>query len=132
MQPAAERATGILRDGEQSASAAQGVGEIGPIARPYSSGDDIRRIHWRASARTGRLMTREDEPSAGQSAVIVLDTSQRENPSAEVEDALVSHAATVLDSLGLNGWAERIVVASGGRCSPSGRHRRIPGPSPLR
>lgn len=131
MQPAAERATGILRDGEQSASAAQGVGEIGPIARPYSSGDDIRRIHWRASARTGRLMTREDEPSAGQSAVIVLDTSQRENPSAEVEDALVSHAATVLDSLGMNGWEVRIVDASGDEITRTGRRRGIPGPSPL-
>src|SRR5699024_701848 len=101
------------------------------IARPYSSGDDIRRIHWRASARTGRLMTREDEPSAGQSAVIVLDTSQRENPSAEVEDALVSHAATVLDSLGMNGWEVRIVDASGDEITRTGRRRGIPGPSPL-
>ena len=103
MAPAAERATGITREGAISAAAAPGVGEIGPIARPYATGDDIRRIHWRASARTGQLMTREDEPAAGHSAVIMLDTSRRDNPSPQVEDALVSHAATVLNALGLNG-----------------------------
>ncbi|MGO3208825.1 MAG: DUF58 domain-containing protein [Brachybacterium sp.] len=131
MAPAAERATGITREGAFSAAPAPGVGEIGPIARPYASGDDIRRIHWRASARTGQLMTREDEPAAGHSAVIVLDTSRRENPSGQVEDALVSHAATVLDALGLNGWEVRIVDASGDEITRSGRRRGIPGPSPL-
>src|SRR5699024_5885674 len=113
MGPAAERAAGILREGARSTAAAPGIGEIGPIARPYASGDDIRRINWRASARTGQLMTREDEPTSGQSAVIVLDTSRRENPSVEVEDALVSHAATVLDALGRSGWEVRILDASG-------------------
>lgn len=131
MEPAAEQITGISREGAIGAIASQGVGEIGPIARPYASGDDIRRIHWRASARTGQLMTREDEPAVGQSAVIVLDTSQRENPSGEVEDALVSHAATVLDALGLNGWEVRIVDASGDEITRTGRRRGIPGPSPL-
>src|SRR5699024_6649567 len=65
------------------------------------------------------------------SAVIVLDTSQRENPSAEVEDALVSDAATVLDCLGMNGWEVRIVDASGDEDTRSGRRRGITGPSPL-
>lgn len=131
MDPVAERATGISSEGRQGAVHTAGVGEIGPSARPYANGDDIRRIHWRASARTGRLMTREDDPSSGQSAVIVLDTSQRETPSAEVEDALVSHAATVLDALGMNGWEVRIVDASGDEITRTGRRRGIPGPSPL-
>ena len=131
MEPAAERATGISREGARSAAPSPGIGEIGPIARPYASGDDIRRINWRASARTGQLMTREDEPAAGQSAVIVLDTSQREDPSPEVEDVLVSHAATVLDALGRSGWEVRIVDASGDEITRTGRRRGIPGPSPL-
>src|SRR5699024_1382187 len=76
LTPQATAATGITPDGNMTATS-HGVGEIGPIARPYASGDDIRRVHWRASARTGQLMTREEEPSAGQSAVIVLDTSRR-------------------------------------------------------
>ncbi|MDN5900881.1 MAG: DUF58 domain-containing protein [Brachybacterium sp.] len=131
MEPAAERATGISREGARSAATSPGIGEIGPLARPYASGDDIRRINWRASARTGQLMTREEEPAAGQSAVIVLDTSRREHPSDEVEDALVSHAATVLDSLGSNGWEVRIVDASGDEITRTGRRRGLSGPSPL-
>lgn len=131
MSPGAQRATGITREGALSAAASPGIGEIGPIARPYSSGDDIRRIHWRASARTGRLMTREDEPAAGQSAVVVLDTTRREHLTSQVEDMLVSHAATVLEALGLNGWEVRIVDAGGDEITRSGRRRGIPGPSPL-
>ena len=131
LAPSSERATGITRDGPLSALSSPGVGEIGPIARPYAAGDDIRRIHWRASARTGQLMTREDEPAAGHSAVIVLDTTRREDVGPEIEDRLVSHAATVLESLGLNGWDVRIVDASGDEITRSGRRRGIPGPSPL-
>jgi hypothetical protein len=131
MSAAAERATGIAQAGVLSAAPVAGVGEIGPIARPYAPGDDIRRIHWRASARTGRLMTREDEPTAGRSAVVVLDTTRREGLSGQIEEALVSHAATVLESLGLNGWEVRIVDASGDEITRTQRRRGIPGPSPL-
>nr|WP_281067141.1 DUF58 domain-containing protein [Brachybacterium fresconis] len=138
LAPASERATGITRDGAMGSAVSAGVGEIGPIARPYVAGDDVRRINWRASARTGQLMTREEEPSAGHSAVIVLDTTRRGGADEEigeadgdVEDRLVSHAATVLESLGLNGWDVRIVDAGGDEITRSGRRRGIPGPSPL-
>lgn len=131
MTPAAERATGIAPEAVVGAAPVPGIGEIGPIARPYASGDDIRRIHWRASARVGRLMTREDEPAAGRSAVVVLDTTRREGLTAQVEDALVSHAATVLEALGLNGWEVRIVDAAGDEITRTQRRRGIPGPSPL-
>lgn len=42
--------------------------------RPYVPGDSPRRIHWRASARTGELQTRIFEPSASPVAAIFLDT----------------------------------------------------------
>lgn len=131
MPPSAERAAGISREGDSAAAGASVIGEIGPIARPYVSGDDIRRVHWRASARTGRLMTREDEPAEGRSAVVVLDTSRREGLSVDVEDALVSHAATVLDALSANGWDVRILDASGDEITRASRHRSRLGASPL-
>ncbi|MFC7465373.1 DUF58 domain-containing protein [Brachybacterium sp. GCM10030252] len=131
LTPAAARATGITREGTVGAAMAPGVGEIGPIARPYATGDDIRRIHWRASARTGQLMTREDEPAEGHSAVVVLDTTRRGEPDPEVEDRLVSHAATVLESLGQNGWEVRVLEASGDEITRTGTRRGLSGTSPL-
>lgn len=42
--------------------------------REYVPGDSPRRIHWRATARVGRLQTRVYEPSASPIAAIFLDT----------------------------------------------------------
>lgn len=42
--------------------------------RPYVPGDSPKRIHWRATARTGDLQTRVFEPSASPVAAIFLDT----------------------------------------------------------
>lgn len=42
--------------------------------RPYVAGDSPKRIHWRATARTGEMQTRTYEPSATPIAAIFLDT----------------------------------------------------------
>ncbi|MCT2260329.1 DUF58 domain-containing protein [Brachybacterium muris] len=129
---AAARATGIAHEQQQSAVPAPGIGEIGPIARPYAAGDDIRRIHWRASARTGNLMTREDEPPAGRSALIVLDNRRHHSPDPDAappdalvaaEDRLLDHAASVLASLRAHGWEVRVVDADGDEITRAERHR---------
>ncbi|MCW2545170.1 MAG: hypothetical protein JWM40_2722, partial [Frankiales bacterium] len=44
--------------------------------REYARGDDLRRIVWRASARTGRLMVREAEQGVTDKVVILLDTDR--------------------------------------------------------
>ena len=67
-------------------SARQPLGDYKPVTplvedpmriagvRPYVPGDSPRRIHWRATARTGELQTRLFEPSASPVAAIFLDT----------------------------------------------------------
>ncbi len=42
--------------------------------RPYQAGDDLRRVHWRTSARTGALMVRQEEGFRPSSATLFLDT----------------------------------------------------------
>jgi uncharacterized protein (DUF58 family) len=44
--------------------------------REYVPGDDLRRIVWRASARTGTIMVREAEQGITDKVVIVLDTDR--------------------------------------------------------
>jgi len=42
------------------------------IVRTYQPGDDLRRIHWRSSARRGELMTRSEEPIDAEHAWVGL------------------------------------------------------------
>lgn len=42
--------------------------------REYVAGDSPKRIHWRATARTGTMQTRVYEPSASPVAAVFLDT----------------------------------------------------------
>lgn len=42
--------------------------------REYEVGDDLRRVHWRSTARQGDLMLRQDELRFGEVATVLLDT----------------------------------------------------------
>jgi uncharacterized protein (DUF58 family) len=42
--------------------------------RDYVPGDDLRRVVWRAAARTGKLMVRESEQGVTDKVVIILNT----------------------------------------------------------
>jgi len=45
--------------------------------RPYQHGDPLNRIHWRATARTGQLQSREYESSCVAGATFILDFHTR-------------------------------------------------------
>lgn len=51
-----------------------GVGEQDPVPREYQHGDELRRVHWRSTAKQGRLMVRRDEQHRREHSVILLDT----------------------------------------------------------
>ncbi len=48
-------------------------GEDDQSIREYRDGDDLRRIHWPATARTGELMVRQEDRPARRRAVVLLD-----------------------------------------------------------
>ncbi|WP_375385624.1 DUF58 domain-containing protein [uncultured Microbacterium sp.] len=50
-----------------------GQGADNLIARPYASGDSMRRIHWRATAHRDALMVRQEEQESTPEATVVLD-----------------------------------------------------------
>ena len=41
--------------------------------REYRIGDDLRRIHWPSTARTGETMVRQDEEPSRRRALVILD-----------------------------------------------------------
>ncbi len=49
-------------------------GEDDQTVREYRDGDDLRRIHWPATARTGDLMVRQEDRPAKRRAVVLLDS----------------------------------------------------------
>jgi uncharacterized protein (DUF58 family) len=52
-------------------------GEDDVSTRPYRHGDDLRKVHWRATARTGELMVRLEERPWRAQATLLLDTRTR-------------------------------------------------------
>ncbi|MGL4172770.1 MAG: DUF58 domain-containing protein [Actinomycetota bacterium] len=49
------------------------AGEHDGTIRTYRQGDDLRRVHWRSSARRGELMVRLDEQPRKSKATVFLD-----------------------------------------------------------
>ncbi len=66
--------------------------------RQYSPGDDVRRIVWRAYARTGQLLVREAEQGITDKVTILLDQDETYHSRGEVSgsfEAAVKVAASV-------------------------------------
>lgn len=49
------------------------VGQDDTLVREYRSGDDLRRVHWRTSARRGKLFVRREQQSWDPSVSLILD-----------------------------------------------------------
>ena len=105
-----------LGGGEGRTTSVAATGEADVSVREYHEGDDLRRIHWKATARTGDLMVRRDEQPRQNRGAILLDTRsvahRGEGPSSSFEWA-VSAAASVGVWLARRGYALQLVTAAG-------------------
>lgn len=105
----------------------QGAGEHRPQAfasgsaedvsvREYRRGDDLRRVHWRSSARIGDLMVRREEQPWEAHATVVIDNRQHahrgQGPASSFESAVVA-AASVVVHLEKHGYAVQLATATG-------------------
>jgi uncharacterized protein (DUF58 family) len=102
--------------GESRARSVAVHGEDDAATREYRYGDDLRRVHWRSTARTGELMVRREEQPWESRATVVLDTRlgahRGEGPTASFEWA-VSAAASIALHLRHNGYKLRLVTDTG-------------------
>ncbi|MBQ9502319.1 MAG: DUF58 domain-containing protein [Lentisphaeria bacterium] len=100
---AAVSKSGGLSDPEGRNQGRAGSGAEFFGVRPYRIGDEVRHIHWKATAAKGRLMVKEFEASAVDQIVILLDTEKRSasrEPGGSNFEFLVSCAASITEYLG--------------------------------
>jgi uncharacterized protein (DUF58 family) len=101
--------------GESRARSVAVHGEDDAATREYRRGDDLRRVHWRSTARTGELMVRREEQPWESRATVVLDTRgyahRGDGPTASFEWA-VSAAASVAVHLRQAGYKLRLVTGT--------------------
>jgi len=89
-------------------------GEDDASVREYRDGDDLRRIHWPATARTGDLMVRQEDRPARRRAVVLLDSrasAHRGSGSTSSFEWAVTAAASVAAHLIQQGYAVHLAVA---------------------
>lgn len=86
--------------------------------REYRLGDDLRRVHWRTSAKTGELMVRREEEPWQARCTLFIDnrsTAHRgSGPDSSFERAVTAAASVAVHLAGL-GVQVRLVSADGGQ-----------------
>ncbi len=115
IQPADARPTSTGRAGEQPSQKA-GWGHELLTLREFRPGDDPRGIHWKQSARTGRMVYMEREAEHGERLSIVFDNAVGElsERSAELRfERLVSEAASAAEQHLERGHEVQLVTREG-------------------
>ncbi|MFC0676125.1 DUF58 domain-containing protein [Brachybacterium hainanense] len=91
-----ESASGFLRDLEGTPSSDLSSSDIAFHAlRDYTPGDDRRHVHWRTTARTGRLMVRQFEETRRSHVVVALGTRRDDYAGEDEFELAVSAAASI-------------------------------------
>jgi len=121
-------------DGSRRSIAVHGEDDVS--VREYRHGDDLRKVHWRTTARTGELMVRLEERPWRAQATLLLDTRMHahlvahrdavargavpvggppgdDSPPPDSLEWLIEAAASIGVSLGRRGATLRVVTECG-------------------
>ncbi len=99
------------------------AGEDDTATREYRHGDDLRRIHWRTTARRGELAVRREEQPWQSRGAVLLDTRasvHRGDGAGSSFEWAVSAAASISVHLARSGFTLRLVTDSGAEMSSAG------------
>jgi uncharacterized protein (DUF58 family) len=114
--PAAGPAGEASGYGESRNRALSLSGEDDVIPRGYRHGDDLRRVHWRSTAKYGELMVRREEQPHRARCTVLLDTRREAYVGAGPDSAFewaVSGAASVCAHMLERGFAVRLLTDVG-------------------
>ncbi|NEB80147.1 DUF58 domain-containing protein [Streptomyces sp. SID14478] len=101
-------------DGRQRSLALAGEDDV--IPRGYRYGDDLRRVHWRSTARYGELMVRREEQPQRARCTVLIDTRGPAYQGAGPESAFewaVSGTASALVHMLERGFSVRLLTDTG-------------------
>lgn len=105
---------GMAAGTEDAAAVRPGYGDYDVLLRAYRSGDDMRRVHWRSTARRGELMVRLEEQPWRAGAAVLLDTRSQAYPGGgDCFEWAVSLAASISLHLLRHGHTVRLISESG-------------------
>ena len=94
-----------------------GQGEDDAIVRPYRQGDDLRKVHWRSTAKRDEMMVRIEERPWRGGTTILLDHRMTAHRGAGASSSLewaISFAASMCLHLHRHGHRIRLVTQDGG------------------
>ncbi|MDR7300587.1 uncharacterized protein (DUF58 family) [Haloactinomyces albus] len=115
---------GVGEDGTRSLRA--GHSEDDTMVREYRHGDDMRRVHWKATAHRDELMVRLEENPRHGGVTVLLDNRAAAHRGTGAQSSLewaVSAAASICLHLHARGQRVRLVTADGRPlANGSGRH----------
>jgi uncharacterized protein (DUF58 family) len=106
--------------GESRPRSIASAGEEDVTIRNYRQGDDMRRVHWRATAHHGDLMVRREEQPWQSRATLLLD-NRSAGHAGHGQDSSLEWCVTATASIGVHlanrGYAIRLVTDEGGTVS---------------
>ncbi|HVE75072.1 MAG TPA: DUF58 domain-containing protein, partial [Mycobacteriales bacterium] len=109
--------------GDAASRAVATSGTDDAATREYRHGDDLRKVHWRSTARVGELMVRREEQPFQSRATLLLDgrtdAHRGEGPGSSFEWA-VSALASIGVALARSGFALHALRESGASLCPPG------------
>jgi uncharacterized protein (DUF58 family) len=98
-------------------------GDDDVATREYRDGDDLRRIHWRTTARRGELTVRREEQPWQSRGAVLVDTRaiahRGDGPTSSLEWA-ISAAASISLHLARRGFELRMITDTGNEVSSAG------------
>jgi uncharacterized protein (DUF58 family) len=96
--------------GDEGRSARPGRGEELFMMREFRHGDDMKMVHWKASAKADKLMVREPAEEEPRAVTVVLDDAGRPEPA--VFERCVTYAASAAWKLIEDGFFVALVTSS--------------------
>lgn len=117
--------------GENRPRAFAAAGTEDVTVREYRTGDDLRRIHWRSTARSDELMVRREEQPYQSRATVVLDTrtsAHRGTGPASSFEYAVSAIASVGSHLAAHGFTVRMLTDDAKATEATWHDRGVGGP----